>query len=419
MGLGGVTDEAETDADAAGFAAEFGAAAVELFEDPFVVGFGDARALVVDRELEVCGFGGGEADGDGGSGRGMFEGVVDEVDEGLMDGGSVPVGFGQGGGVIGEFGSDEDVGGGGGGFHESDGFVDQADGVDGFELVFLAALLDPGVVEDVGDEAGEATTFLDDEVEVFLLLGGAGDGFLFEAFGEESDGGDGGAEFVGDAGDEGGLHFGELELAVEGAAGVPESEGGGGGGGGDEESVSELAAADIREEQFRAGERELDAEVGALGGGHGSSGVGAENGVDIGDIDPLVIEFDGFVGDADAEAGPGWESRPAGGGLNGLVDLVRAEEGEEAGVGEEGAIGIRRVGGEPGLDLEGEVTCVVPTDPGVGLIGFGEGLYVKVVEGVAAAGFVGLDGEEGCEWEGGGRLGLEGPGCELEELRVE
>ncbi len=66
---------------------------------------------------------------------------------------------------------------------------------------------------------GEAAAFLDDEAEVFVLLGGFGDFAPLQALSHQADRGDGRAQLVGDAGDEVGLELVEAQLALEGAPG--------------------------------------------------------------------------------------------------------------------------------------------------------------------------------------------------------
>jgi len=153
-----------------------------------------------------------ERDTDDGLRGAVFDGVVDEIDEQLLDSGSIPGRLR--GGLLrgGQNGFEANLGEVGAGSHDSDGVGDQTYGVEGFELVFFAGLFDAGVVEDVLDEAGESAAFLNDQAEEFLLLLWVGCDALLETLGEQADGGDGGAEFVGDTGDEPGLHFGELEL---------------------------------------------------------------------------------------------------------------------------------------------------------------------------------------------------------------
>ncbi len=89
-------DDAEPDADAGRFAPQFGAAPVKWFEDAFAIGGGDAWPLVLNPEPERTGSrrdragmdGGGPFESDGYRmvrGR-VFDGVVDEVYEGLLQG---------------------------------------------------------------------------------------------------------------------------------------------------------------------------------------------------------------------------------------------------------------------------------------------------------------------------------------------
>jgi hypothetical protein len=111
-----VLNNAQADAHPGGIAFELGAEALERFEDPLPVLNRNARPLVlnpepdgrvssrVDRVVGVVGVGDGWFGGDGGrsrveagfatdrndaAGRGMFDGVVDEVDKGLLEGAAV------------------------------------------------------------------------------------------------------------------------------------------------------------------------------------------------------------------------------------------------------------------------------------------------------------------------------------------
>ena len=63
VGFDGVLDDAEADTDALGFAAEFGAEAIELFEDALVFGQGNAGAAVLDGDVDGAGVG-CQAEGD-------------------------------------------------------------------------------------------------------------------------------------------------------------------------------------------------------------------------------------------------------------------------------------------------------------------------------------------------------------------
>ena len=108
---------------------------------------------------------------------------------------------------------------GGVGIHQLDGLLRQGDQVGGLEVVLLAALLDAREVQDVLDQGREAAAFLDDEAEVFALLGGLGNFAPFEALGHQADRGDGGAQLVGDAGDEVALQLVQAQLAPEGEPG--------------------------------------------------------------------------------------------------------------------------------------------------------------------------------------------------------
>src|SRR2546427_5707225 len=92
MGFDDVLHDGQTDADALRFAAQFGAAAIERLEYFLVLFWRNAVAVVFDKQVD-----GGwlrverrlQTDGDGGSRRRMFDGVVEKIHQGLLDGASV------------------------------------------------------------------------------------------------------------------------------------------------------------------------------------------------------------------------------------------------------------------------------------------------------------------------------------------
>jgi hypothetical protein len=341
VGLGDVLDDGEADADAGGLAAEFGAATVEGLENAGAVFGGDAGAVVGDGEGQG-GWGGAEATGDEdvGMGGGMLDGIVDEVDEGLLDGFAVEDGFegGDGGGRI-EFEGDLAVV--GVGAHEGEGVVEEGGEVGGLEGVLFAALVDAGEVEDVLDETREAAAFLTDEAVVGVAFGGVGDAVALEALGEEADGGDGGAEFMGGGRDEIGAEFVEAELTGEGAMGGEEAKTGHGGRGEDEGAEPEGSATLAGEEGGGVGEVDRDADPGGVGGVGGRvRGAGGEDGGwgrmegAPGDFDrgceirlearglgndALQDLADGGFGEAAAAVGIGWGAKdePGGWGIGG------------------------------------------------------------------------------------------------------
>ena len=171
------------------------------------------------------------------------------------------------------------------------------DGPDGFEGSFaqgveigvgesvgFATLFDAGEVEDVFDEGGEAAGFLDEEIEIFALFFGIANAAALEAFGHEAHGGERGAEFVGDAGDEVAFEFVEVFLAAVIAVNLDEADGG------DEQGCSENAAekpgalALDGVESKRIGQPGIDAKrtVGGLGE-EGGSGLAGFNVITAGD----------------------------------------------------------------------------------------------------------------------------------------
>jgi hypothetical protein len=87
--------------------------------------------------------------------------------------------------------------------------------------------LDAGEGEDVFDEVGEPIGFVGEDAEVLgalFFFDGAG----FEHVGVEAEGGEGGAEFVGDGGDEGGAAFAEADDGEDEECGGGDGEEGGG-----------------------------------------------------------------------------------------------------------------------------------------------------------------------------------------------
>ena len=95
------------------------------------------------------------------------------------------------------------------GLDELEGFGEEGLQIGGIEVIELVAFFDAGEIEDVFDQVAEAEAFVGDEAMVLVGFFLRKRVFFFETFGEESNGGDGSAEFVGDAGDEVGLQCGE------------------------------------------------------------------------------------------------------------------------------------------------------------------------------------------------------------------
>lgn len=86
---------------------------------------------------------------------------------------------------------------------------------DGLDAAVGAAAFDAGVGEDVFDEVSEAVGFGTERGEVFEAFVRVGNHALLEHFGVHGDGGERGAEFVGDGGDEGAAAEAEGDSAPE------------------------------------------------------------------------------------------------------------------------------------------------------------------------------------------------------------
>src|SRR5690606_15643922 len=130
---------------------------------------GNAFSVIGDGEEEGAGVrGGAEIDFDDGIGGRVFDRVVDQIDESLLD--RFAVEGGMGGDVGGDCGFQTQFARGGVGLHEGGGFLDEGGEIGRFEIVFAAAALDAGEVEDVLHKRGEAATFLHDEFEVVALF---------------------------------------------------------------------------------------------------------------------------------------------------------------------------------------------------------------------------------------------------------
>jgi hypothetical protein len=95
-------DDVEADADAAESAAVAGLALHEPLEDPLVVAWGDADALVFDVDLDHRAHGAG-AHGDGPAGGRVLEGVLEQLADDDVRGHRVAVGAWQ---VVGHVGDD-------------------------------------------------------------------------------------------------------------------------------------------------------------------------------------------------------------------------------------------------------------------------------------------------------------------------
>jgi hypothetical protein len=124
-----------------------------------------------------------ESYGHGAAFRRVLEGVVNQVDQGLLEGLAV------GGRLRVNGWEDElefDAAFGGVGLHQLDGLLREGEQVGWLEIVLLAALLDAREVQDVLDQGREAAAFLDDEAEVFVLFRGLGHFAPFEALGHQA-----------------------------------------------------------------------------------------------------------------------------------------------------------------------------------------------------------------------------------------
>ena len=135
--------------------------------------------------------------------------------------------------------------------HETGGGLNESRQVRGFEIVAHTILIDAGVVEDVFDQRAEASAFLKNKPEVFLLFVRSFDLSAFEAFGHQLHGGEWGAQLMGDAGDKIALLLVEMDLSKVAVAKRLESAESDERGEGDDAAEPELAFAVGRVEVIR------------------------------------------------------------------------------------------------------------------------------------------------------------------------
>ena len=147
----------------------------------------------------------------------MLDGVVDQVNQRLLDGAPIHFQFEPGGGRLARRGMEfqphtlfHRVG-----FHQLDGGPGQRHEIGGFKFILLAALLDPRKIQHVFNQGGEAAAFLTDEAEIFLLFFRVTDFIALQIFRHQAHRGNGGAQFVGNARNKVGFHLVELLLAAE------------------------------------------------------------------------------------------------------------------------------------------------------------------------------------------------------------
>ena len=289
-------DDGEAEARAAGVTGEFGVGAVEAFEDAFAVARGEAFAIVGDVEVNLVGVL-VEGEGDLFVPAGVFEGVVEKVDEGGGEG----LGVGRDGGeLVGEVEFEADLG-----SFESfvNGFFGTAGDVGGgagVEVEFQLASLHAGVGEEGFDKVREARVFAGDDIEVFLsafrvLVVAGGEGVD-----EHAGGGEGGAEFVGDGGEKVVAELGFFGLAKVGTGrepgeGADESESHGGGGEVEVATTGGYGGCIFVEEaaEFPAGK----AGTGGKGEGRGWSIAGDLEGVGEGHFNAEVFVVSFFSSD--------------------------------------------------------------------------------------------------------------------------
>lgn len=194
----------------------------------------------------------------------MLQGVVDEVHQDLSEGLGIGMGFDRG---IGQLDFEGDVAFLGGGLQGLDDGGDVLRQVEAGGFEFGTAAFETGMAEDVVDEQTEAAGFAQDETVVFLAAWSVFGGQVDEFLGEQAHGGERGAQFVGDGGDEFGLLQRELTLAFRRAQGGKESTDGGEGGEGDQGGEDPGLAALACVQNFGMGESQGDGQGGEGGGG--------------------------------------------------------------------------------------------------------------------------------------------------------
>ncbi len=215
VGLDDVLDDGQAQTGASLLPRSGGVDTVEALEDARERLLGNARTVIDDRDFDGIPRGietGG--DGDVALGAAVLDGVVDEVDEHLLE--AVEVGAdGKGfGNFVGE-GDEPGAGAGGEVFEHA--------GCEGAEVAPLAvddaaALFELGDGEKILDEEGEPVGVLLDGLKEFEAENGVVAGSIQEGFDVAFDDGDGCAEFVAHVGDEfaaGGLEFLEACDVVE------------------------------------------------------------------------------------------------------------------------------------------------------------------------------------------------------------
>ena len=175
---------------------------VKFLEDAFAVLRRHARPAVQNAELGAPGGPRRERDCHLAAARGIFAGVVEQVDDDLLEGVAV---CGHGERPGGKLPTELEPG-----FREPRRVRVEQAGEFGAEIerllrVFLPALFEAAEIEGIVHQAGEALGFPTDGAQVFAALRVVGHASLFEQLGVEPDRGQRGLEFVRHVGDEGGL----------------------------------------------------------------------------------------------------------------------------------------------------------------------------------------------------------------------
>lgn len=321
-----LADDGETDAGAldAGAFGAFGA--VELAAEVFDFFGGHAHALVGDGEEEVVGITGG-GDADGGVFRGVFDGVGEEIVEGVFEEFAV----GGDGEVVRGSGFEGDVFAVGEGLGTAKAGVEEAGNGEGGGAEVHLPGREAFNIEESGDHLGEPFGLGIDHLShlfafVFWEVIAADD------FAGALNGGERGAHFVGDEVEGLLVAGGGLLAGGELAADVEEAEGGAGGegapGGGDWGEGGQGEAAEEGEPGEGVGGDEQDE---AEGVGDGSGGEGEGGGERGGESESKGDRDDGGGVDDEGAVGDGLEGLgvdfDAG---HGTIAVEGRERGEEA-----------------------------------------------------------------------------------------
>jgi len=258
--------------------------AVEALEDAFELVWREADACVRDAERDPGGSVDGQRAVDVNSFRGVFDGVVEDVEDGGAE----------------VFGKADDVGTDVAGFEDdalgreavaAEGDVDavgeEGDEVDGGAVPLAMTLAELAGLEDLLD-GGEETVGVGQHDLVEVLSLGLFDGAALEGFEVEADGGDGGLELVGNGVEEGVLTLIAADLADE------------------EDGVEHDAGDESREEDDAKNEK-------------GDGALAADD-------DPADVERDGETDEENAEGDKEGDGSTASGDVHGVERSIATQK---------------------------------------------------------------------------------------------